>query len=402
MRIAPLLIAAVVAGLPAAVSAQDLTGGGYLDLRLTNSGAERTQVDGGLGKTRFGDDGTGAHLAEAALYGRAQITEDIMMFADLRYEPSQRTAVDLIEGYVRYRPLSLSRWRWSVTAGAFFPPVSEENTAAGWSSPWTLTPSAINSWVGEELRSIGAEAKIEWRGDSDRIEAVASVFGWNDVAGVAIADGGWVMSDRVTGIFDRTRLPNSFATAGKPGAAWREPFTEIDSRPGYYIGASWRHEDWGRLSLLYYDNECDPHAFNREFGWHTRFLSAGLSSGVGDITVLAQVMTGSTAVDPTGIEPYQTDLQAGYLLLGYRIAPDWRIAARADLFATEAQDHDPGMRLSEHGSAETVAVSWQAATFLKLTLEGLRIDSWRTQRLAFGLTPGQVDHQVQLGAKFMF
>jgi hypothetical protein len=392
----------MVGALPAAVAAQDLTGGGALDFRLTNSGAERAQIDGGLGKTRYGDNGTGVHLAEATLYGTAQITEDLMMFADLRYEPSQRSAVDLVEAYVRYRPLSLSPWRWSVKAGAFFPPVSEENTSPGWSSPWTLTPSAVNSWVGEELRSIGAEAKIEWRGDSDRFEAVASVFGWNDVAGVALADGGWVMSDRSTGLFDRLRLPNAFATAANPGAVWREPYTEIDGRPGYYIGASWRHEDWGRLSLLYYDNEADPHAFDHEFAWHTRFFSAGLSSGVGDLTVLAQAMAGTTSIDPTGDEAYSTNFQAGYLLLGYRLGEQWRVAARADLFATEAQDKDPDARFSEHGSAQTVAVSWQAASFLKLTLEGLRIDSWRTQRLAFGLNPGQVDHQVQLGAKLMF
>lgn len=402
MRAAPLLIAAMMAGLAPVVRAQDFTGGGYLDFRLTDGGPERAAIDGGLGKTRYGDDGTALHLAEATLYGTAQLTEDIMMFGDLRYEPSQRSAVDLIEAYIRYRPLSLSPWRWSVKAGAFFPPISEENTSVGWTSPWTLTPSAINSWVGQELRTIGAEAKIEWRGESDRIEAVASVFGWNDVAGVAIADGGWIMTDRVTGLFDRQRLPNALATPARPGAAWREPFTEIDGSPGYYVGASWRHEDWGRLSLLYYDNDADPHAFDREFAWRTRFVSAGLTSGFGDVTLLAQAMAGTTSVDFSGVEAYDTDFQAGYLLLGYRIGPDWRVAARADIFTTRAHDDDPGSRLSEHGAGQTLAVSWQARSFLKLTLEGVRVDSWRTQRLAYGLNPGQVDHQVQLGAKFLF
>ena len=49
------------------------------------------------------------------------------------------------------------RVSWSVKAGAFFPTISLENDDLGWTSPYTLTPSAINSWIGEELRTIGSE-----------------------------------------------------------------------------------------------------------------------------------------------------------------------------------------------------------------------------------------------------
>ncbi len=395
-RLLTLSAALLLAG---ACQAQDVSGVGYIDLRLVDSGGERAAIDGGPGKTRYGDDGTAFHLAEAALYGNLQLAEDLLVFADLRYEPSQRTAVDLLESYIRYRPVSLSPWRWSIKAGAFFPPVSEENTAPGWTSPWTLTPSAINSWVGEELRIIGTEAKIEWRGQSDRLEAEAAVFGWNDVAGVDLADRGWVMTDRVTGLFDRMRLPDALASPSHP-SVWREPFSEIDNSPGWYGGLSWKHEDWGRLDLLAYDNDADPHAFAEEFAWHTKFLSAGATGSIGSVTILAQAMSGTTAIEP-GSAVLTTDFQSAYLLLGYRFGA-WRIAARGDAFATEAHDHAPGARLSEHGTAETLALSWLPIESLKLTLEGLRVDSWRTQRLVYGLNPGQVDHQIQLGAKVSF
>lgn len=391
-----ILLAAL--GLAQAGRAQDVSGGGYIDLRLVNSGDERAAIDGGPGKTRYGDDGTAFHLAEAALYGNAQLTEDLLVFADIRYEPSQRTAVDVLESYIRYRPISLSAWRWSIKAGAFFPPISEENTAPGWTSPWTLTPSAINSWVGEEMRTIGAEAKVEWRGEADKLEAEVALFGWNETAGVALAEGGWVLTDRVTGLLDRLRLPNALATSNHP-SVWREPFSEIDDNPGWYAGLSWKHEDWGRLDLLYYDNEADPSAYSHEYAWHTKFVSAGANTSFGGVTLLAQVMSGDTTVQPDADDAYTTDFQAAYLLAGYRFG-DWRVAARFDAFATEAQNFDE--RLSEHGTSETLAVSWQADEYLKLTLEGLRVDSWRTQRLAYGLSPGQVDHQVQLGAKFSF
>jgi len=309
--------------------------------------------------------------------------------------------VDLLESYVRYRPLSMSPWRWSVKAGAFFPPVSEENTAPGWTSPWTLTPSAINSWVGEEVRIIGAEAKAEWRGESDKLEAEVSLFGWNEPAGVLLADRGWALTDRVTGLFDRLRLPDTAAFRPGAGAVWREPFREIDNHPGYYAGLSWRHEDWGKVDLLYYDNDADPSAFDHEFAWHTKFLSVGGSTNFGQLTVLSQAMFGKTQIAPEGDETYDTDFTSAYLLLGYRFG-EWRIAARGDIFATASTDKDPDVRASEHGTAQTVAVSWQPSEYLRLTLEGLRVGSFRVQRLSYGLSPGQVDHQVQLGVKFMF
>ena len=69
----------------------------------------------------------------------------------------------LLEGYVSLasaiaRALS-SR---SVKAGAFFPAISLENDDLGWTSPYTLTPSAINSWIGEELRTIGSEGILRY------------------------------------------------------------------------------------------------------------------------------------------------------------------------------------------------------------------------------------------------
>ena len=72
-------------------------------------------------------------------------------------DPKLDAGIDLLETYVSWRPQSNGVLRWNVRAGAFFPPVSLENDDLGWTSPYTLTPSAINSWVGSELRTIGGE-----------------------------------------------------------------------------------------------------------------------------------------------------------------------------------------------------------------------------------------------------
>jgi len=78
----------------------------------------------------------------------------------LRAEPDDRNVVDALEAYLRYAPASDGDVSWSMKAGAFFPTISLENDDLGWASPYTLTPSAINSWIGDELRTIGGEGKL--------------------------------------------------------------------------------------------------------------------------------------------------------------------------------------------------------------------------------------------------
>jgi hypothetical protein len=385
----------------AAAGAQDISTGGFADLRGTWNSEQTAAVQGGLGKFRYGGDDAALRLADANLFGTAQLTEDLMVYTDLNYDPRQHTAVDVQESYIRYRPLSLSPWRWSVKAGAFFPPVSMENTGPGWTSLWTLTPSAINSWVGEELRTIGGEGKLEWRGEGLQVEALFAVYGYNDPAGVLLADRGWVLTDRVTGLFDRLRLPDAAGNALHRPPIWREPFYEIDGNPGVYGGVNWRSEPWGRISLLWYDNRADPHAFSHEFAWHTGFLTLGGETEIAGVTLIAQAMSGKTAVNPTGDEAYATHFNSAFLLAGYRFG-DWRLAARAELFDTEALDHDPGSRLSEHASAGTLALSWKPLSFLRLTMEGMVADSWRTQRLNIQESPRQIDRQLQLNARFSY
>ncbi len=108
-RIAALLVLMSLFGV---ADGQEIDGGGLIDVRLTHNSAQKSQEDGGFGSLRYGGtgqrDSTQARLAAASLYGTAQVTSDILAFVDLRAAPGQRTAVDLIEATLRYRPVSLS------------------------------------------------------------------------------------------------------------------------------------------------------------------------------------------------------------------------------------------------------------------------------------------------------
>jgi len=161
---------------------------GFADFRLVAPDGERSWLDGGLGKLRYGDGNSDFQFAGAVGQGSVLFTPEIVAIAVLRADPSQSTFLLPMETYVRYRPVSTTPWRWSVKAGAFLPPFSLENTEVGWASYWTLTPSAINSWFGDELRTIGGEGSLEWRREEGTLALTGALFGWNDPAGVMIAE----------------------------------------------------------------------------------------------------------------------------------------------------------------------------------------------------------------------
>lgn len=401
-------IALVLACAAAPAAAQpSISWQGYADLRIAAPTAEQDWGDGGLGKTRFGA-GSGAAFS-GALAGAFQVTPSLLASATLQVQSDQRRPLDLLEASLRWRPVSTDAWRWSVKGGAFFPPVSLENDAVGWTSPWTLTPSAINSWVGEELRSTGVEVRLEHRGDAATWRGVASAFGRNDPAGELLAARGWAMNDLTSGLFARLREPDVYADDSfSPVPMLYDPFLEIDHRIGWYAGIARDGADGSRFALLRYDNRGDPEAWTmvagrQLFAWRTRFWSAGAKFAIGDrVEILAQAMDGSTAFEPVHGLYLDSKFSAGYVLAGWNPGGAWQAALRADWFRIRQLPDTLEAPLSEHGNAFTAAVSWRPTERWRLTGEVLRVDSLRNQRLEEGLEPRQVDLQAQLSLRWFF
>lgn len=396
-------IATALSLLSPALHAQEFTLNGLADLSLVRSSDQRTWLDGGLGKLRYGDGqhrGTDAQLAEIALDGRALISPDLLAFASVRYEPKQKTAFDILEAYGRYQPVSTGSFEWTVKLGAFFPPISLENEGIGWTSPWTITPSAINSWVGEELRTIGGEANAEWRFGTSAVAITGAVFGWDDPAGTLLADRGWALDDRPTGLLDHVRLPDALAYQfGTTAPMIQAPFTEIDDAPGWYGGLSWRESDLGRVTLLHYDNRSNPSARrNGEIAWRTQFTGAGIETYLGEIVILGQGMVGDTEIAPNPRFRMVTHFDAAYLLGGWS-RNDWTVACRADVFATRTEANPD---LSEHGRALTFDVTWRPRSWLRLSSEALWVDSTRQLRSDAGIAPRVYETQLQLSARFLY
>lgn len=380
---------------------------GLADLRIVRTSGLRNSNDGGFGKVRFGADETGAatggRVGDASLVGTALLPNGIALVGHVRAEPYQRTALDVIEAYVRWRPVSTSAWRWQVKVGAFFPSISLENDGIAWSARYTLTPSAINSWVGEELRTIGGEGRLEWRGAVDRIAIQGALYGWNDPAGLMLAYRGWAFTDRPLGLIDRQQVPNEIAFhTGRVPPVYFDLAREIDDRVGYYAGASWQRDGVGKLAVLRYDNRADSKARRTVFAWETKFWSVAAQTELADgLVLMAQAMDGWTQVWPSAIQRSVTDFSAAYLLLGYDVGR-WRFGLRGDLFATRERSLAPRVELSEHGSALTAAISYRLADGLRLTAELLRVDSQRQQREAVGLPARGRETQAQFSIRYYF
>jgi hypothetical protein len=392
----------VLAAAPAQAAQWDFSG--YADLRVViPPEQDRSWLDGGLGKLRYGKGDSNLQFGGAVGQASVLITPELVATAVGRVESNQATPVDLLEAYVRYRPVSTTKWRWSVKAGAFFAPFSLENTELGWSPYWTLTPSAINSWFGEEFRTIGGEFTLEWRGEAGTLTASGAAFGLNEPAGVMMADRGWTMDDQPTGLFSELRIPDATLLRQHQEVPDTTPlFKQFDSHVGWYAGMSWDDTDQWHVEVYYYDNEADPGAHKDDyFNWHTAFWGTGFEDRFGDdFMVIAQGVSGKTTIAPSPFFRSDTDFDSAFGLLGWEHGM-WRLAGRAEIFHTETTNtFGLSEATSENGTALTAAVTMLPADWVKLTGEIVSITSTRGERTIVGLTPEQTETQFQLAARF--
>src|SRR5262249_17494391 len=114
-------------------------------------------TEGRLRKLRYSEsnDGRKATRRSAQYKGRIADTLSATVIAD--YQDDASSGLDVTEAYMDWRPIPKSANQQQVRFGAFYPPFSLENVDLGWQSPFTYSYSAINTWLGEEIRPVGVE-----------------------------------------------------------------------------------------------------------------------------------------------------------------------------------------------------------------------------------------------------
>ena len=394
-------------GLLAPVTAprcQDLGFHGYADARILDGPSERSWIEGGFGKLRGGAGGAPVQFA-GAVQAVAQLSPAVLATGTLQWDQQDGSGLEVQEAYLRYRPVSTTPNRWSLRLGSFFPPLSLENDGPGWTSPYTLTPSAINSWVGEEVRTTGIDWRVEHRMHGGFWAGGVGAFIGNDPAGELMAARGWSLSDRVYGLNALIREPDAAARDAPPPRRF-DPFVEVDDRVGFFLHASAHGRGGGSLRLLYYDNRADPSSSytergHRIFSWHTRFGGLGADLFRDEWRWMAQLMYGDTEFEPSEQFYSTTRFWSGYLLCA-REYGRWRPAVRLDVFGTDEQPSNDSPAQNEHGRALTLALNWRPQPDWRLSAEWLAVDSSRTSRRELGFGERQRDYQVQLSVRRLF
>lgn len=393
-RRALVALCALAAGTAVRAAEWDLS----LDLRAVGSDGRKSFLEGGQGKFRFDADHDGLRLGRLRGAWTQPLGEVFSAHIDASsWGTDDKSLIDLTEAYVEYRPYPRASFRSRVRLGAFYPPMSLENRATGWETPYTVTPSAISSWIGEEIRTIGVEGQIDWLGtrtghDFD-LQLTAALFGWNDPAGTMIAAHGFDFHDRQTPLFGRV--------AKAPGdMPQKELFHEIDGRAGFYVGAQARYLDRAVLNVLHYDNRADPTAFApsiRDFAWETKFDAAALRVETAHgWTAIVQWLEGDTYIAPAGLW-LEWGFSSRSALLAKRVGPHM-LAVRHDEFKVETE---PEFLPGEAGHAWAVAYSFDRGRSWRFALEWLRVRSDVAARPMFLGEPAlAAETKVELSVRY--
>lgn len=377
-----------------------------VDFRLSAANGETSFLNGGFGKTRYGGGTNGdykarAEVAEADLIWTPRFTKSLTANVSAAYQ-NDHASFDLIEAFLNYQPQTTAKFSLSGRAGLMWPEISlEHSTGGAWSTVNVITPSAINSWVGEETKVVGVEATLHANLGQNQLLLTGGVFGFNDTSGTLLSFRGWALHDEKATGFSHFPLPprNAFLTGAQQDVT--RSTIDLDKKPGYYLRLDWRPPAPVGVALFYYDNEGDPKAFFKtlQWGWRTRFFNLAVNADLGPNThLLAQGMSGSTIMgfDVGGVPWVHTYFRSAFGSITQDLDAKTALTARIEAFGTRehGSEMDPLLN-NEDGWATTVALRHTFSRNFNGFLEALNVRSRRGMRVVDGLDPFQTQTVFQ-------
>lgn len=312
-------------------------------------------------------------------------------------EPSSLSDLSLIEWEGRYRHALDFSQDISITFGQFFLPISMENTERFWTSPYTLTFSSLNSWIGEEFRPIGVDTRYRYHLDGGAsISTAATLFGGNDSMGALLAYRGWSYGTIRTGLGDVLAIPSLMSLQdGQVFEGQRDDGTrpfgkDLDGKPGLALRAEYL-SDFLVLSATWVDNQGDTELHQGEYAWRTQFGILGATWLLNeDIDVVFEASKGRSEMgEGPGVDIH---FYSAYVLASYRWDEDYRISYRYDGFGVEDKDR---MDEDNHdfGRSHTLALKWEQDHY-RLGFEVLFLEAKRQRLLQENIQERVEGHQI--------
>jgi hypothetical protein len=331
---------------------------GYTEIKFSTSNAPKSWIAGGTGALGTVD-GAAAEArlgfsfvandrwkARAEFLGHAQTTDDLGRRAGL------------LQAFVDYGDLELDGFRWR--AGQSFAGSSMENVESFWQTPFGISFSTLNSWIGEEFRPIGLDFTKRFASEQTAFDLGGQVFAGNDTGPAMLAWRGFANHQRLSvlgealPLFSLPSLDGPFSAQRDAGT---QPFgPDLDGRPGFLLHARLKHTNGAHLKLLLVDNRGDRLLHDGdEYAWRTRF---GILSGSYQLnptwSLLGEWMHGNTLMGfpPGGFVDF--DLNASYLTLSYS-DESWTHSLRVESFHINEQDRSVAERNTQNGNGVSFA-----------------------------------------------
>ena len=347
-----------------------------LDVRLAHGGPASSWTDSGAGKLRYGGHqvGSGADarferkprlaLSQLAIEVGATLPGDIRAQAQINIEPDIAASAEpwLIEAILR-KDWGKADIGFSLQGGVMNLPVSLEHVGPAWSPEFTITPSALNSWLWEDASLAGLEG--EWWYETPSGVHVGALLGAGygpDRMARLLAVRGWAMGDGISGINSDLPLPRRTDR--------QRVFDERDHRPAVYSMFTLSDaRDIASLKIGHFDNLGDQRT---DGVWHTRFTTVGITLHPhSSIDVLAQYLDGEAYVAAPDNDSH---LNAWYALVSWHHARQ-RFTVRYDSF--RIRDTDGGPNTRDNGDAVTVSWQWQWRLRHRVAFEHIWLNSRR-------------------------
>jgi hypothetical protein len=332
---------------------------GLVQLNYVKADEQSSWFDKGTGILAYSKDG--ANVQQAFIEVSDNFSNGLSYALVANYYQLGEQNFGISQAQISYKPLSSNKLRWRGRVGFFYPKLSLENVDTGWLSPFTYTQSAVNSWVGEELRTAGLELTLyspgRTRNSAISWELHGSLFKANDPLGTLISWRGFAMHDRQSLNNDRVPFaayPSVIDRDRIFHPSYVEPYHELDGNIGFYLGAHVEYYKQSTLRYYYYDNQADPLAVSQErlYGWRTKFHSLALQHKFdGNTRVLGQWMSGSSIM---GKRYVYINFDVWYVMLSHRHKAH-RISLRFDQFKVREDDVFPWDPNNSDGHGYTVA-----------------------------------------------
>lgn len=384
---------------------------GLADLRINHTVGSDSYVSGDLGKLQTSP-GTHLALGQLGIVLNLAITDQLNVIAvGNSFIDREKSETGLTEFYLKYTTLpDANGLRQNIRLGMFYPQISMENHATAWSPINSLTPSTMNSWIGEEIRATGLEYSAEWLGkfretDYD-LKLNATLFALNDTAGAMLAWHGWTLSNRQTVYGETLPIPQTPAQAGLLSVQANEsdPFHEGDDKLGYVISAEYSQQRSLQLQAGYYANNATPYVeTDGQYGWDTKFGFMGFRWRLNKHwSLMGQFMQGSTLMQsPQRDNIVDNDFRSAYLTLSWRDNTH-RVNARIEEFSITDLDLTPGDNNDEYGKALSLSYRYRLNRQWFLLSEYNWLLSQRAARAYFEDAPRQMERQLQFAVRYYF